>query len=91
MISRKERIASMVFLTTPLPENIDEDCEDCQHWIEDHTVMYESYRPYDITLRISDFAFTLDELWNSDKEIPVTCDCESCKNITTCHTTEGEE
>ena len=52
MISRKERIASMVFLTTPLPENIDEDCEDCQHWIENHTVMYESYTPNDIASRI---------------------------------------
>ena len=92
MISRKERIASMVFLTTPLPENIDEDCEDCQHWIENHTTIYDNYEnAYDITSRIADFAFTLDELWNSDKEIPVTCDCESCKNITTCHTTEGEE
>ena len=93
MLCRKERIASMVFLTTPLPENIDEDCEDCQHWIEDHTTIYESYTPDDIASRISDFAFTLDELWNTDKEIPVNCECDSCENIKTCHThkTEGEE
>ena len=104
MISRKERIVSMAFLTTPLPENIDEDCEDCQHWIEDHTTIYESYTPDDIASRISDFAFTLDELWNTDKEIQVNCECDSCENINflgvgehqalqTCHThkTEGEE
>ena len=43
MISRQERIVSMAFLTTPLPENIDEDCEDCQHWIENHSTIYDDF------------------------------------------------